>query len=263
MIWGSPRRQYTWLALGARTFALLTLAMPLLLSSNQLMLLALLAIGSIWAAVTAGELLELPPTLLLVLDSVLVGSVAGLSSGSVCKRTLVAGYRPFAAGSAGDESRLQIPIEHWVHEGQPPRATVLALHGFGMGRPRLDAVALFASQWFRRGMDVALLTLPDHGARGPAGARFPGGRFAEAHVGRRRPAVGYHRIVGESSGAESLARTLPGSYRTSIRRRPAPRFQPGIRRGCRGARRRSPLYRETRPACCRVAPDRFSTFPVR
>ena len=83
MIWGSPRRQYTWLALGARTFALLTLAMPLLLSSNQLMLLALLAIGSIWAAVTAGELLELPPTLLLVLDSALVGSVAGLSSGSV------------------------------------------------------------------------------------------------------------------------------------------------------------------------------------
>ncbi len=83
MIWGSPRRQYTWLALGARTFALLTLAMPLLLAHNQLMLLALLAIGAIWAAVTAGELLELPPTLLLVLDSVLVGSVAGLSSGSV------------------------------------------------------------------------------------------------------------------------------------------------------------------------------------
>jgi signal transduction histidine kinase len=54
-----------------------------MLSSNQLMLLALLAIGAIWAAVTAGELLELPPTLLLVLDSVLVGSVAGLSSGSV------------------------------------------------------------------------------------------------------------------------------------------------------------------------------------
>ena len=83
MIWGSPGRQYTWLALGARTFALLTLAMPLLLAHNQLMLLALLAIGAIWAAVTAGELLELPATLLLVLDSVLVGSVAGLSSGSV------------------------------------------------------------------------------------------------------------------------------------------------------------------------------------
>ena len=47
MIWGSPRRQYTWLAVGARTFALLTLAMPLVLSHNQLMLLALLAIGAV------------------------------------------------------------------------------------------------------------------------------------------------------------------------------------------------------------------------
>src|SRR4051812_15972755 len=83
MIWGSPRRQYTWLAVGARTFALLTLAMPLVLSHNQLMLLALLAIGAIWAAVTAGELLEIPATLLLVLDSALLGSVAGLASGSV------------------------------------------------------------------------------------------------------------------------------------------------------------------------------------
>ena len=80
MIWGSPRRQYTWLAVGARTFALLTLAMPLVLSHNQVMLLALLAIGAIWAAVTAGELLEIPATLLLILDSALVGSVAGLSS---------------------------------------------------------------------------------------------------------------------------------------------------------------------------------------
>ena len=80
MIWGSPRRQYTWLAVGARTFALLTLAMPLLLAGDQLMLLALLSIGAIWAAVTAGELLELPATVLLVLDAALVGTVAGLAS---------------------------------------------------------------------------------------------------------------------------------------------------------------------------------------
>src|SRR3954447_23100334 len=78
MIWGSPRRQHIWLAVGARTFALLTLAMPLLLSQNNLLLMALLATGAIWAAVTAGELLEIPSTLLLVLDSALIGSGAGL-----------------------------------------------------------------------------------------------------------------------------------------------------------------------------------------
>ena len=82
MIWGSPRRQYTWLAIGARAFALLTLAMPIIVQHSQLMLLALVAMGSIWAAVTAGELLEVPTTLLLILDSALTGSVVGLSSHS-------------------------------------------------------------------------------------------------------------------------------------------------------------------------------------
>ena len=52
--------------------------MPLILTHNQLLLLALLAIGAIWAAVTAGELLGIPGTLLLVLDAALIGSVAGL-----------------------------------------------------------------------------------------------------------------------------------------------------------------------------------------
>ena len=112
-----------------------------------------------------------------------------LPSGAAWKRTLTADYRPFGAPAEAAPSRLRMPIEHWVHDRQPPRATVLALHGFGMGRPRIDARALFAAQWFRRGMDVALLTLPDHGVRAPAGARFPGGRFAEPHVGRVNEAV--------------------------------------------------------------------------
>src|SRR3954449_9521410 len=98
MIWGSPRRQHIWLAVGARTFALLTLAMPLLLSQNNLVLMALLATGAIWAAVTAGELLEIPSTLLLVLDSALVGSVAGLSSHSTTAILGAIAVPPFTAG---------------------------------------------------------------------------------------------------------------------------------------------------------------------
>src|SRR3954454_18016436 len=98
MIWGSPRRQHIWLAVGARTFALLTLAMPLLLSQNNLLLMALLAIGAIWAAVTAGELLEIPGTLLLVLDSALIGSVAGLSSHSTTAVLGAMAVPPFTAG---------------------------------------------------------------------------------------------------------------------------------------------------------------------
>jgi hypothetical protein len=62
MIWGTAGRQHSWLAVGARTFALLSLVLPLILKHNQLMLMALLALGAIWAAVTAGELLDLPHT---------------------------------------------------------------------------------------------------------------------------------------------------------------------------------------------------------
>src|SRR3954464_16043476 len=98
MIWGSPRRQHIWLAVGARTFALLTLAMPLLLSKDNLLLMALLATGAIWAAVTAGELLEVPSTLLLVLDSALIGSVAGLSSHSSTTILGAMAVPPFTSG---------------------------------------------------------------------------------------------------------------------------------------------------------------------
>jgi signal transduction histidine kinase len=98
MIWGGTGRQHAWLAVGARTFALLSLLMPLILRNNQLLLLALLALGAIWAAVTAGELLGLPGTLLLVLDAALVGSVAGLSSHSTTAILGAIAVPPFTAG---------------------------------------------------------------------------------------------------------------------------------------------------------------------
>jgi signal transduction histidine kinase len=98
MIWGSAGRQHTWLAVGARTFALLSLVLPLILKHNQLMLMALLALGAIWAAVTAGELLDIPRTLLLVLDSGLIGSVAGLSSHSTTAILGAMAVPPFTAG---------------------------------------------------------------------------------------------------------------------------------------------------------------------
>jgi signal transduction histidine kinase len=98
MIWGGAGRQHTWLAIGARTFALLSLVMPLLLGRNQLLLLALLATGAVWAAVTAGELLGLPATLLLVLDSALIGSIAGLSSHSTTAILGAMAVPPFTAG---------------------------------------------------------------------------------------------------------------------------------------------------------------------
>jgi hypothetical protein len=93
-------------------------------------------------------------------------------------------FHPEIAGSVGP-----ILVEHWVHRPGRPRATLLALHGFTMGQPRLDAFLLLASHWYRAGLDVALLTLPHHGARTPPGARFSGERFAVPHVARLGEAV--------------------------------------------------------------------------
>ncbi|MGC4112374.1 MAG: histidine kinase [Nocardioides sp.] len=98
MIRSGLGRQHTWLAVGARTFALLSLAMPLILKHNQLLLLALLATGAIWAAVTAGELLGLPLTMLLIMDAALVGSVTGLSSHSTTAVLGALAVPPFTGG---------------------------------------------------------------------------------------------------------------------------------------------------------------------
>jgi hypothetical protein len=110
-----------------------------------------------------------------------------LASGAQIARRFESEYVPFApeiGASAGP-----ILVEHWAHQPGPPRGTVLALHGFTMGNPRVDAFVLLASRWYRSGLDVALLTLPHHGARTPPEARFSGEHFAQPHVLRLSEAV--------------------------------------------------------------------------
>jgi pimeloyl-ACP methyl ester carboxylesterase len=105
-----------------------------------------------------------------------------IRGGSVIARRIESDYEPYTPDI--EPSVGPILVEHWMHEPGRPRGTVLALHGFTMGNPRVDAVVLMANQWYRRGLDVALLTLPHHGARTPRDARFSGERFAVPHVTR-------------------------------------------------------------------------------
>lgn len=97
--------------------------------------------------------------------------------GAIIGRRLRTCYRPYEGTTDVDDGDAML-VEHWVHERTRPRGTVIALHGFSMGTPRLDAWALFARDWFRAGLDVALLTLPHHGARRARDARFSGQAFA-------------------------------------------------------------------------------------
>ncbi|MBW2294090.1 MAG: alpha/beta hydrolase family protein, partial [Deltaproteobacteria bacterium] len=118
-----------------------------------------------------------------------------VAGGGVYRRTLITEYLPYATSEqtkndASPYARTQhVLFEHWVHEDDPPRGTVIALHGFAMGRPGIDAIALFARQWYERGLDVVLLTLPEHGARAPSSSRFSGECFAVPHVDRLGEAV--------------------------------------------------------------------------
>lgn len=80
-------------------------------------------------------------------------------------------------------------VEQWLHAPRRPRATIVLVHGFAMGHPRIDAIALQARDWFDAGLDVALLTLPRHGARSPAGSRFPGEAFAAGDIGETNALV--------------------------------------------------------------------------
>jgi len=115
-----------------------------------------------------------------------------LSGGVVVSRQFLSNYtRYFEADAETPEyvENERIPVEHWMHEPARPKATVLALHGFTMGYPGIDAFALMAAEWFKRGLDVALMALPFHGPRAPKSARFSGEPFASPDVGRLNEAV--------------------------------------------------------------------------
>lgn len=112
--------------------------------------------------------------------------------GTVVARELATDYRPHplvepTLGEAASTDRVL--VEHWMHGPEKPRATVIALHGFSMGYPRMDAFALFAASLFAAGFDVALMTLPFHGPRTPPHARFSGEHFAVPHIARFNEAV--------------------------------------------------------------------------
>jgi hypothetical protein len=113
--------------------------------------------------------------------------------GEIVVHELATPYEPFHASASWEccVENAQIPFERWRHADRS-RGTVIALHGFTMGRPRIDAQVLMAAQWFQLGFDVVLPILPFHGTRAPRWARYSGEAFGSwdvsraERIGRRR-----------------------------------------------------------------------------
>jgi pimeloyl-ACP methyl ester carboxylesterase len=110
-----------------------------------------------------------------------------LPGGRVLAHRVESAYQPFEGGATAP-SPGPVPVTRWVHDAAAP-ATIVALHGFGMGRPDFDAGFLLAARWFEVGYDVALPALPGHGVRKPADARLSGQVFTIPHVARLAEAV--------------------------------------------------------------------------
>lgn len=113
-----------------------------------------------------------------------------LADGRVFERRLAAPYREHPALRAyGADTQVDIHLQHWVHEQVEARGTIVILHGFAMGWPVIDGYAQSAAAWYERGLDVVLLTLPEHGRRRPEGALFSGQNFTVPHAMRLACAV--------------------------------------------------------------------------
>lgn len=119
--------------------------------------------------------------------------IAALNGGAVWSRSFSSAYEPFHCDwendVPGEHRNDVVPIQHWLHDDGRPRPTVIALHGFTMGRPGIDEHVLMAPRWYELGLDVALVTLPFHGARAGSADRWSGERFASWNVARLNEAV--------------------------------------------------------------------------
>jgi len=147
-----------------------------------------------------------------------------VAGGSIVTRRFASRYRPSRRHEADDgrpcAENAAVWVQHWMHASDRPRATMLALHGFTMGWPRIDAHVLMAERWFALGFDVALMTLPFHGARASATCRYSGERFASWHAGRLNEAVrqSVHdaslvmRWLGEARGPVGVLGVSLGGY---------------------------------------------------
>lgn len=95
-------------------------------------------------------------------------AIHGFSDGEIVDLEFESAYRPYhpdyqaTLRELGGSNPVQVRL--WRHH-QPSELTVVAVHGWAMGDPRLNSLAFLPGLYYRAGLDVALYELPLHGRR--------------------------------------------------------------------------------------------------
>lgn len=107
-------------------------------------------------------------------------------------------YETFDADFQAEYSRFSGNETNWVRywtHGQPGRPVVICVHTWCGGSLLMEEQTFAVRALFRRGFDVALATLPFHGRRVPAQARFSGQIFPNRDL--RRTNEGFGQAVAD------------------------------------------------------------------
>ena len=105
--------------------------------------------------------------------------------------TFDADYRDDYARYAGNETNW---VRYWTR-GEPGRPVVICVHTWCGGSLLLEEQTFAVRALYRRGFDVALVTLPFHGKRVPAQGRFSGQIFPNRNL--RRTNEGFGQAVAD------------------------------------------------------------------
>lgn len=106
-------------------------------------------------------------------------SIHGLKDGQVIDLSFSSTYQAhFDSYNEQLNANSRNRVAHarlWKHDGAP-RPTMIAIHGWGMGDQRVNALAFLPGYYYNLGMNVALFELPFHGRRSSgkdSSASFP------------------------------------------------------------------------------------------
>ena len=108
--------------------------------------------------------------------------------------------------------------------GDRPGPTVVLIHGYGAGHPRVEAVVWPVRRWLSAGIDVVLPSLPLHGRRSEAGRRlsprFPAADPRLTHEGFRQAVHDLRSLLAhlrsEGHGPVSLGGMSLGGYTAGL-----------------------------------------------